>query len=1151
MPTSKTLSCTEPLSTNRKITAVTNISRSIRKSHLLGAILCVTVAAVAAVAVPTFNAASASAMRPIQDAARPLTGPAPAVSGSQQATSQLTSVAVGTGDPGTLGEYWNGTADWQFVRKHTAATTGVNGFYDGTSINVMPDGTWYLFSRRVAYDSSCVGQALDTVIRKSTNKGATWSDPVVAVAHTPGTPWECMATDGSAFYNPAENKWHFLFQCLSGGVFKGCELSRAGSDPMGAFTISPSGGNPVIDQGELWTQICNTAADHCSILAGGPGRVSDEGTYNIFEFDGTYYWVAFHGFYNPLGFRGIAKTADFQTWIAGDSAQGVPSDAIHDVYDAQGWRETWGTGGNIGFGAGSMIQEGGYYYDLTEAADLNLGCVEGQRWDLGLLRSTSLTNTSWAQVPRGNPIVYSSRAIEQDGYFGAAGNVLRCNVSYAHVFRDPVDGIVYMMFGRRSNDPDFDGFYLYRLEKTDNALTNGDFSTASEAPWLRYGASTNAVVYRLPNLSPNGSEFLEFNCGGACNESNSVYQDVPITGGSSGTLTYGGRFSSATPDGSLTLALFQLDQSYNVVQTDSVTFTASTSWDARSKSTNLLPATTILRYQYYMNVNRNYRADDLYLQVKRGSDVTPPAGVADLAVKTGLTTATLTWTAPGDDGMMGAATSYDVRYSSSPITDANWSAATQATGEPSPRAAGVTERFKVRGLTSGTTYHFALKSVDTASNVSPLSAVQSATTGASISPTTNLALDAVASASTSYLDYSPSNANDGSPRTSEGRLHSWTNDGVTSMPQWLELDFGSVKTFNQVDLYGSEGFVMRDYSLQYWTGSGWTNLVGSVGGNVEVHRSHTFSPVSASRVRVLATSGPSHQPNFSRINEMEVRLSSNLAIGATTSASTTFAGYSAANINDGNLSTAALPSGSNAWTNDGVAALPQWVELNFGTSKTFNRVDLYTSDGYEVRDYQLQYWTGSAWLAIGAPVVGNTRNHRTHFFPSVSGSKVRVLASAGPSHQTSFVRINELQVHNSPNLASGATASASSTYSEYSPSKVKDGDTSVSVGPSNSWTNDGVAALPQWVELDFGSAKKFNRVDLFTSAGYELLEYQIQYWDGSNWKDALIGTTQNFKPERQHIFDEVTASKVRLLANSGPTSQRVFARVNELAVFLN
>ena len=83
----------------------------------------------------------------------------------------------------------------------------------------------------------------------------------------------------------------------------------------------------------------------------------------------------------------------------------------------------------------------------------------------------------------------------------------------------------------------------------------------------------------------------------------------------------------------------------------------------------------------------------------------------------------LTWTAI-DDGSLGTYASYDLRYSTSPITDdASFEAATQVTGVPAPKAAGQAESFLVTGLASSTTYWFAIKAIDPQGRTSPLSNV--------------------------------------------------------------------------------------------------------------------------------------------------------------------------------------------------------------------------------------------------------------------------------------------------------------------------------------------------------------------------------------------------------------------------------------------
>lgn len=84
---------------------------------------------------------------------------------------------------------------------------------------------------------------------------------------------------------------------------------------------------------------------------------------------------------------------------------------------------------------------------------------------------------------------------------------------------------------------------------------------------------------------------------------------------------------------------------------------------------------------------------------------------------------TLKWSAPGDDGLVGRATSYDVRYSLAAITASNFSQATQVPGVPAPKASGSPETFTVTQLVAGTQYYFAIKTGDDVSNWSPISNV--------------------------------------------------------------------------------------------------------------------------------------------------------------------------------------------------------------------------------------------------------------------------------------------------------------------------------------------------------------------------------------------------------------------------------------------
>jgi hypothetical protein len=63
-------------------------------------------------------------------------------------------------------------------------------------------------------------------------------------------------------------------------------------------------------------------------------------------------------------------------------------------------------------------------------------------------------------------------------------------------------------------------------------------------------------------------------------------------------------------------------------------------------------------------------------------------------------------------------------------------------------------------------------------------------------------------------------------------------------------------------LYG-----IRDFQMQYWTGSAWATVPGgSVVSNSQVWRQFVFAPITTTRIRVLVTFAAG---SWSRITEVE------------------------------------------------------------------------------------------------------------------------------------------------------------------------------------------------------------------------------------------------------------------------------------------
>jgi hypothetical protein len=110
------------------------------------------------------------------------------------------------------------------------------------------------------------------------------------------------------------------------------------------------------------------------------------------------------------------------------------------------------------------------------------------------------------------------------------------------------------------------------------------------------------------------------------------------------------------------------------------------------------------------------------------NDTSLPGAINDLRAATGTVSGSiqLSWTSSGDDGAVGTAKAYVVKYSTSLIDDANFDAASTVSQSWTPQVSGSGESQEVSGLTPSQTYFFAIKAVDEMMNGSAISNVVSA-----------------------------------------------------------------------------------------------------------------------------------------------------------------------------------------------------------------------------------------------------------------------------------------------------------------------------------------------------------------------------------------------------------------------------------------
>ena len=138
------------------------------------------------------------------------------------------------------------------------------------------------------------------------------------------------------------------------------------------------------------------------------------------------------------------------------------------------------------------------------------------------------------------------------------------------------------------------------------------------------------------------------------------------------------------------------------------------------------------------------------------------------------------------------------------------------------------------------------------------------------------------------------------------------------------------------------------------------------------------------------------------------------ANGAVASASSTISAFVASNaINGDHVGTGSY------WADDTSYNYPDWIQVEFSGSKTISEIDVFglqqnhsspveptltMTSSYALTNFEVRYWTGSAWATVpGGSVTGNDKVWRKFTFAPLTTSKIRV-------HVTSVAGDNRSQV---------------------------------------------------------------------------------------------------------------------------------------------
>jgi uncharacterized protein (UPF0248 family) len=355
----------------------------------------------------------------------------------------------------------------------------------------------------------------------------------------------------------------------------------------------------------------------------------------------------------------------------------------------------------------------------------------------------------------------------------------------------------------------------------------------------------------------------------------------------------------------------------------------------------------------------------------------------------------------------------------------------------------------------------------------------------------------------------------------------WKDATPDSYPDWLQVDFNGSKTINEINVFAVKDdyldptdptetttftlYGITDYNVQYWNGSNWITVTGgNITGNNKVWRKITFTSITTTKIRVVVNGA---QASYSRIVELEAwsgdtvtptptptvtptptpnvtptptptptpGVRTNVALTANGGVGSASSELSAASIAIDGVKNWAT---TGAWKDATPDSYPDWLQVDFNGSKTINEIDVFavtddfsnpvdptettTFSLYGITNFDVQYWTGSAWQTVPNGSITNNNKVITKItFSSITTNKIRVVVN---NAQASYSRIVELEAW-SGGSSSNCSYSINPINASLAAAASSGNNIAVTVTTGCSWT---AAANNSWITVTGGSSGSGN-----------------------------------------------------------------------------